>query len=190
MKTEAKRFQEVITAFPALEAILKELDIASIPYAVGGSVALYVQGCNRKPKDVDIMFTDDAFNRANRLFNLEPRHIERPYNSMNKSTPVDGGSIEFLNRYASKIGKQSYGSPPAETVAVPFKNMVIKLIRAEKIAVYKLISRREHHDDLKDFNELFHHPDFDTTIFWKIVDSFGARETVVKLLGSQPEPQL
>lgn len=70
MKTDVKRFQEVIATFPKFESILEQLDSANIPYAVGGSVALYVQGNDRKPKDVDIMFTDEAFDRANALFNL------------------------------------------------------------------------------------------------------------------------
>ena len=184
MKTDVKRFQEVIATFPKFESILEQLDSANIPYAVGGSVALYVQGNDRKPKDVDIMFTDEAFDRANALFNLGLRHIERPYNSMNKSTPVDDGSVDFLNRYTSKIDGHSYHSPPTETVPVAFKNIKVTLVPAEKVAVFKLISRREHHNDLDDFNELFQHPDFDMAIFWRIVDSLDARGTVTSLLGS------
>ena len=183
MKTDVKRFQEVIATFPKFESILEQLDSANIPYAVGGSVALYVQGNDRKPNDVDIMFTDEAFDRANALFNLGPRHIERPYNSMNKSTPVDDGSVDFLNRYTSKIDGHSYHSPPTETVPVAFKNIKVTLVPAEKVAVFKLISRREHHNDLDDFNELFQHPDFDMAIFWRIVDSLDARGTVTSLLG-------
>ena len=182
MKTDAKRFQEVIVAFPKFESILEQLNNANIPYAVGGSVALYVQGNGRKPKDVDIMLTDEAFDRANELFGLESQHIERPYNSMNKSTPVDDGSVDFLNQYTSKTGNHSYHSPPTETVPVRFKNMEVTLVPAEKGAFFKLISRREHHNDLDDFNELFQNPDFDMPTFWRIVDSLGAREVVTNLL--------
>jgi len=188
MKTDSKRFQEVIATFPKFESILERLDSAGIPYAVGGSVALYVQGNSRKPKDVDIMFTDEAFDQANQLFGLESHHVEPPYNSMNKSTPVDDDSVDFLNRYTSKIGDRAYHSPPTLTVPVAFKDTQVPLVPAEKGAVFKLISRREHHNDLDDFNELFQHPDFDMDIFWRIVDSIDARRTVADLLGNQHEP--
>lgn len=102
---------------------------------------------------------------------------------MNKSTPVDDGSVDFLNRYLWSDG-HSYHSPPTETVPVAFKNIKVTLVPAEKVAVFKLISRREHHNDLDDFNELFQHPDFDMAIFWRIVDSLDARGTVTSLLGS------
>jgi hypothetical protein len=181
MKTDARRFQEAIAAFPKFESILEQLNSAGIPYAVSGSFALYVQGTKRKPKDVDIMFTDEAFDQANELFGLEPQHIERPYNSMNKSTPVGDGSVDFLNQYTSKTGNRAYTSPPTETIPVLYKNMEVTLVPAEKIAVFKLISRREHHNDLDDFNRLFQHPDFDMSIFWEIVDSLDAREAVTNL---------
>lgn len=182
MKTDAKRFQEVIAAFPKFESILRQLNDANIPYAIGGSVTLYVQGNDRRPNDVDIIFTDEAFDRANELFGLEPQHIERPYNSMNKSTPVDDGSVDFLNQYVAKAENRSYYSPPTETVSVIFDGMKVTLSPAEKMAVFKLITRREHHNDLGDFNELFQHPDFDMNIFWQIVDSLDAREVVTNLL--------
>lgn len=182
MKTDARRFQEVIAAFPKFESIIRQLNDANIPYAIGGSVTLYVQGNDRKPNDVDIMFTDEAFDRANQLFGLEPKHIERPYNSMNKSTPVDDGSVDFLNRYTSKIEGRTYYYPPTITLPVAFENMEVALVPAEKIAVFKLITRREHHSDLEDFNKLFQHPDFDINIFWRIVDLLDARETVTNLL--------
>ena len=185
MKTDLKRFQEIIITFPKLKSILERLSSAEVPYAIGGSVSLYVQGNNRKPKDVDIMFTDEAFDRVNKLFNLEPQHIERPYSSMNKSTPVGDGSIDFLNRYASKIDDHSYYSPPIETVSVMLNDTEVTLVPAEKIAAFKLISRRDHHNDLGDFDELFQHPDFDMDIFWQIVDSLNAREAVTNLLENQ-----
>ncbi len=185
MKTDAKRFQEVIATFPQLETILKQLNDADISYAIGGSVALYVQGNDRKPKDVDIMFTDEAFDQANDLFGLKPQHIERPYNSMNKSTPVEDGSVDFLNRYTSKAGRYSYYYPPIQKVPVTFKAMDVALIPAEKIAVFKLIARREHHNDLSDFYALFQHPEFDMKLFWKVVDLLDARETVTSLLDNE-----
>lgn len=151
MKTSEARFQEVIGIFPKLETILRQLDVASVRYALGGSVSLYVQGNDRQPKDVDIMFTDEAFDRANELFDLEPLHIERSYNSMNKSTPVDDSSIDFLNQYASRVDGRTYYSPPTETIPVMFNGMNVTLVPAEKIAVFKLMTRREHHSDLSDF---------------------------------------
>lgn len=182
METSATRFQEAVVAFPKFESILELLNNAKIPYAVGGSVSLYAQGNDRKPKDVDIMFTDEAYDRANKLFGLKSEHIERPYNSMNKSTPVDDGSVDFLNQYKSKVNDRSYYSPPTETTPVTFNNIEVTLVPAEKIAVFKLISRRVHHKDLSDFYVLFRHPDFDMSIFWRLVDSLDAREAVTNLL--------
>lgn len=104
---------------------------------------------------------------------------------MNKSTPVDDGSVEFLNRYTARADDRSYYSPPIETIPVAFNDMKVELILAEKIAVFKLISRRNHHSDLDDFNKLFQHPDFSMSSFWEIVDSLDARSIVTSLLDSQ-----
>lgn len=185
MKTDAVKFQEVIATFPKLESILRRLDNASISYAVGGSVAVYVQGNGRKPKDVDIMFTDAAFDQANELFGLKPEYIERPYNSMNKSAPFEDGSIDFLNQYASTAHGRSYYSPPIETIPVVFDDMEVTLVPAEKIAIFKLIAQRVHHRDLEDFNNLFQHPEFDMNLFWKLVDALDAREEVTNLIESR-----
>lgn len=182
MRTDTKRFEEIIKTFPKLNSILLQLSDANIPCSIGGSVALYVQGHDRTPNDVDFMFTDESFAMANKLLGLEPEHIERPYNSMNKSTPVDDGSVEFLNRYTARADNRSYYTPPLETIPVAHAGMEVDMIVAEKIAVFKLISRRNHHSDLDDFNKLFQHPDFDMNIFWEIVDSLNAREVVTLLL--------
>jgi hypothetical protein len=168
--------------FLKLEPILTRLDKAGIPYVIGGSVSLYIQGNDRMPKDVDIMFTDEAFERVNELFNLKPQFIDRPYNSMNKSKPTSDDSVDFLNRYTSKAKGGEYRSPPTEWIDVEFKNKNIHLVPAEKVAIFKLITRREHHNDLADFNELFQRPDFDMIVFWRIVDSIDARELVTNLL--------
>lgn len=183
MKTNNARFQKITADFPKLVTLLEQMNNADISYAIGGSVALYVQGIHRTPKDVDIMFTDEAFDRVNKLFSLQPERIERPYSSMYKSTPVDDDSIDFLNRYAAKIEGRIYYTPPIETVSISHNGIEVMFVPAEKIAAFKLISRREHHNDLKDFEDLFHHPDFDKHLFWQIVDSLGARDDTVRLLG-------
>jgi hypothetical protein len=184
MKTNAKRFQEAVLMFPKLTPLLSRLDNAGIPYVIGGSLSLYIQGNDRIPKDVDIMFTDEAFERANEVFDLKPQSIDRPYNRMNKSSPTNDDSVDFLNRYTSKALGKEYYSPPTEWVDVEFNNQNIHLVPAEKVAVFKLIARREHYNDLDDFNELFQHLDFDKSIFWRIVDSLNAREVVANLLNS------
>lgn len=185
MNVETKKFEEVTQLFPKLEPILKTLNDNKIKYSIGGSVALYVQGHGRKPNDVDFMFTDKSFDQVNKLLGLKPQHIERSYNSMNKSTPVDDGSVEFLNRYTAKADGHSYYSPPLETIPVRFKDSEVELILAEKIAVFKLISRRAHHSDLDDFHKLFQHAEFNIDIFWKIVDSLNAHKVVSDLLRKQ-----
>ncbi len=159
-----------------------KLDEAHIPYAISGSAALYVQGHDRMPNDVDFMLPDEAFYKANKLFDIEPQYIERPYNSMNKSTPVDDGSVEFLNRYTARADGRSYYSPPLKTIPVVFNGRTAEFILAEEIAAYKLISRRNHHGDMEDFNKLFQHPNFNMSSFWKIVDSINARKIVADLL--------
>jgi predicted nucleotidyltransferase len=184
MRTDKKRFEAIIKTFPKLDSILMQLCDARIPFSIGGSVALYVQGHDRLPNDVDIMFTDEAFAMANQLLGLKPEHIERPYNSMNKSTPVDDGTVEFLNRYTAKADNRLYYTPPLETIPVTYGGIKVDVVVAEKIAVFKLISRRSHHSDVDDFKQLFQHPNFDMDIFWQIVDSLKARKVVARLLES------
>jgi hypothetical protein len=150
MKTSATRFKECLAQFPQLRAVLQRLDEAKVPYAVGGSVALYTQGNNRKPHDVDIMFTNEAHDAANAVFGLTYEIIERPNVTMYKSTPVSDGSIDFLSHYTVIMDGASYHTPPLQKVPVAFEDRRIHLIPAEKIVAIKLIGRREHHHDLDD----------------------------------------
>jgi hypothetical protein len=182
MKTDSERFKKAVSHFPKLDVILRKMEDAHIPYNIGGSFALYVQGNTRFPHDVDIMFTDEAHESANKLFGLLLETIERPNVSMVKSTPVDDGSIDFLSRYAAIADDRVYCTPPLEMVSVKFEDRNINLVPSEKIAVFKLIGRREHHNDLNDFTDLFRHPEFDMRLFWKIVDSLDARRVVTNLL--------
>ncbi len=185
MKTNSIKLEEMFRIFPKLFPILEELDKAHIFYALGGSATLYVQGHGRMPRDVDVMLMDDEFIEANKLFRLDFEHIERPYNSMNKSKPTDDGSVDFLNRYTAKFEGRLYcGLPDIETVMVRTRGLDVPILVAEKIALFKLLTRREHLDDLSDFKELFEHPDFSTQIFWQIADSLNARADVEKLLDS------
>lgn len=178
-----ERFGEILELFPDLKPTLARLNTAEIPHSIGGSVALYIQGHDRKPNDVDFMFSDEAFEQVNELMMLTPQRVERPYNSMNKSTPKGTKCMEFINRYTSKREDISYYSPPLEIVPVNYDGIETHLIVAEKVAVFKLISGRKHHNDLNDFRKLIRHPDFSMDIFWSITDSIDARKVVSDLLG-------
>ena len=184
MKAHSNRFTVAMEMFPKTSEILNILDANNITYAVGGSVSLYTQGIERLPHDVDIMFMDDAHKLANDIFNIKTEIITRPNVSMHKSTPVADGSVDFLSEYIVIANGNSYTNPPEHTekVSVLFKNRKIKLIPAEKIAVFKLIGQREHHSDLNDFNELFQHPDFDLKLFWSMVEALDAHEIVAARL--------
>ena len=182
MKTNSNKFQEAILAFPRVQSVLTELDEANIPNAVGGSVALYAQGNPRFPHDVDIMFMNEAHDAANQLFGLTSEVIERPNVSMHKSTPVNDGSIDFLSHYTVIADGESHHHPPTQKVPVEYLGKRVNLIPAEKIVAIKLIGRREHHQDLADVKELMSHPDFDSDLFWEMVDLLQARSVVTELL--------
>lgn len=182
MKTSPERFLKAMATIPKATSILEQLIDTGVAYNIGGSLALYVQGSDRPPHDIDIMFTDEAHELANRMFSLTSECIERPNVSMIKSTPVDDGSIDFLSRYTVIADTKVYYTPPLEIIPVSFKGHRINLVPAEKIAVFKLIGRREHHNDLNDFRDIYKHPDFDMKLFWKIVDSLEARKIVSTLL--------
>jgi hypothetical protein len=184
MNTSNERLQKVFTMFPQLQNILKQLADANVFYNIGGSASLYIQGNDRTPHDIDIMFTDKSHEAANKVFGLKSEIIKRPNVSMVKSTPVDDGSVDFLSRYAAITDGRTYCTDPLEIVTVGFDGTKINLVPAEKIAVFKLIGRRSHHNDLSDFVDLFSHPDFDKPLFWDIVDSLDARTVVSDLLNT------
>ncbi len=73
--------------FPKDASVLARLDAAKVPYAVGGSVALYAQGNSRLPHDVDIIFINKAHDAANSVFDLTSEKIERSNVSLHKSSP-------------------------------------------------------------------------------------------------------
>lgn len=182
MKTSAIRFQEAINQFPKVPAVLAKLDEAKIPYAVGGSVALYTQGNSRKPHDVDIMLVNEAHDAANVIFGLKSEIIVRPNVSMHKSSPVDDGSLDFLSHYTVIMNGVGHHTQPLQKVPVEFEGRQINLIPAEKIVVIKLIGRREHHHDTDDVKELMRHPEFDKSMFWEMVDLLQARDDISELL--------
>ena len=182
MKADSIRLKRALAAFPKVPAALEKLDAAEIAYVIGGSVALYVQGHSRPPHDVDILFTNEAHDKANAVFGLVSEVIERPNVSMRKSTPVDDGSLDFLSHYTVIADGVEHYYPPIQKVLVPFADRKVNLIPAEKIVAIKLIGRREHHHDLADVTELLKHPDFDQSLFWKMVDLLDARSVVTTLL--------
>jgi hypothetical protein len=182
MKTNAGRFQKAISMFPKVRGVLARLDAADIPYAIGGSVALYAQGNGRLPHDVDVMFVNDAHDAADVVFGLTSEVIKRPNVSMHKSTPVDDGSIDFLSHYTVIADGVAHHHPPIQKVPVEFEGRQVDLIPAEKIVAIKLIGRRQHHHDLDDVKELMQHADFDQTIFWEMVDLLNAYEVVTELI--------
>lgn len=182
MKTDESRFKQAIAKFPQVTRVLEQLDAAQIPYRVGGSVALYTQGNDRLPHDVDIMFTNEAHDQANALFGLTSAIIERPNVRMHKSTPIEDGTLDFLSHYTVIADGKAYHHPPLQKVGVQYQGRIVNLIPAEKIAAIKLIGRREHHHDLSDVTELINHPDFDHALFWEMVDLLDARDTVNKVI--------
>lgn len=184
MKADAGRFKEAISLFPKVLPILAKLDAEKIPYRVGGSLALYAQGHGRIPHDVDVMFTSHAHDKVNELFGIDKEIIERPNVTMHKSTPVDDGSLDFLSRYSVIADGTVYSSPPLQKTDIEFEGRLIGLIPAEKIAVIKLIGRREHHHDFTDVKELLNHSDFDRALFWEMTDVLDARGVVTELLAS------
>ena len=184
MIADPDRFKKAISLFPKVLPILSKLDTKKIPYRIGGSAALYAQGHGRLPHDIDVMFTSYDHDRANETFGLSMEIIERPNVTMHKSTPVNDGSLDFLSRYNVIADRVVYSSPPLVKVDVDFGSERISLIPAEKIAVFKLIGRREHHHDFTDVKELLNHLDFDRALFWEMVDLLDARSVVTELLTS------
>jgi hypothetical protein len=182
MNTNPERFQEIVLRFPQLKNILKRLDDAKVFYNLSGSAAMYIQGNSRLPNDIDVMFTEASHQEANKVFGLSSEVIERPNVSMVKSSPVDDNSVDFLSNYAAIADGRVYCTPPLEVAQVEYEGRKINLVPAEMIAVFKLIGRREHHNDSGDFKDLYAHPDFNKTLFWKVVDLLDARPVVTALL--------
>ena len=178
MKTFPERFNEIIKKFPYTRSILKKLDAGNVLYVVGGSAALYCQGIERAPHDVDIMFETKQHALANQLFNIESTFIERPNVTMYKSSPTNDGSVDFLSDYTVISDSAAYDSQPTHKIFVKVFNTEIALVPAEKIAVFKLIGLREHHYDSKDARDILMHPDFDHKLFWSMVNELKAMRVI------------
>lgn len=184
MKAHPDRLKTALSLFPKVPPILAKLNVEKAPYSIGGSLALYVQGHSRLPHDVDIMFMSDAHDKANKVFGLSTEIIERPNVTMHKSTPVDDGSLDFLSRYNVIANGIVYSNPPLQKISVELEGQRFNIMPAEKIIIFKLIARREHHHDFTDVKELLNHPDFDQALFWEMVEVFDARAVVTGLLAS------
>lgn len=182
MKASIDRYQKVISLFPKLDLILLQLDTAGIKYTLGGSATMYIQGNARLPNDIDIMFSDSNHKQANELFGIDMEHIERPTVSMNKSSPFSDGTFDFLSRYTAIADGKTYWSPRESVLEMKYKDRIIRLVPSEKIAIFKLIGRREHHNDLHDFTDLYNNPHFDRSLFWQITDELNVRKTIKSLL--------
>ena len=168
--------------FPETKEVIDKLDMTGIEYRIGGSVALYVQGSKRFPRDVDIMLTAEEHEKANIMFNLDVEAIVRDTVSMQKSSPVTSGSIDFLSNYKMIVNGKTYFNPPTQYVATEFESREIRLIPAEKIIVIKLLTLREHHDDPNDVRTLVSSQDFDFDLFWDMADAHNAKEIVQERL--------
>jgi hypothetical protein len=182
MRVITSRFELIIRLFPYLPVIMSKMDNANIPYRIGGSVALYLQGNQREPHDLDIMLTTEAHDRLDRLLGIESTLIERPNVKMRKSALYDVDSLDFLSSYTVIAEGKSYSSPPKEKTSLTLDGKDIQLVPAEKIIAFKLIGRRSHHQDIEDFKSIISKEDFDSSLFWEVVDNLEARELVDRLL--------
>lgn len=178
MKTSHARFLEVIETFHSFSIVIDRLQNAKVDFIVGGSVSLYVQGSDRRPHDVDIMFLAEEHNKANNVFGLVSEYIERPNVTMFKSSPTNDESVDFLSEYKVISDEKIYHSPPTQKVFTHYNNMTIALVPAEKIAVIKLIGLRDHHSDSTDAETILKHVDFDNKLFWDMVEALDAHDII------------
>jgi hypothetical protein len=178
-----QRYYELTKQFPQLQPIIDKLDAAAVPFVLGGSASLYIQGNGRWPHDIDLLFLPEAHARCNALFGLQPTHIERPTVSMQKSSAVKDNSIDFLSKFTMLVSSRSFHMPPTHKVVLKLENgRVINLVPVEKIVIAKLLGHRPHHQDFDDVRVMLASPSYNKAFFWELVDSVQARQIIQRLL--------
>lgn len=184
MQTMAtQRYKELTARFPQLQPTIDKLNAADIPFVLGGSASLYLQGNDRKPHDIDLLFLPEAHERCNQVFGLQMEYVERPTVHMQKSTPVSDNSIDFLSKFTMIAEGRDFHMPPAQKVTIAVGDGgTIHLEPIEKLVIVKLLGRRAHHGDFEDVRNALTTLPIDKQFFWQLVHDIDAKEVIERLL--------
>jgi hypothetical protein len=104
----AEHLTVLFNRFPLLEKTVTVLNLAKIPFAIGGSGCLFLLGNERLPDDVDIYLPNDRHDEADRLFGI----TSFPYHSEQedvRNSNVDGDhSIQLTSNLTLNIHGNQY----------------------------------------------------------------------------------
>lgn len=105
----SERLSLLFGRFPRLDGVVRRLNAACIPFAIGGSGCLFVLGNERLPDDVDIYLPDDRHDEADRLFGCASFPYRSAQEEVRNSNPGGDHAIQLTSGLVLRIEGKAYG---------------------------------------------------------------------------------
>ncbi len=136
MRVFTKRLDQLFSRYKNLGDVVRKLNDANIVWVMGGSGALYVQGNDRQPGDIDIYIRDDQHDQVDKLFGIKSIYNESAMDSARISYPSNDKLISIHTGYA--IGKQKQAYPTRAERFSDGKKIYHRIIQTEYGPFYVL----------------------------------------------------
>ncbi len=186
------RVQAFFKRFPILESVIKTLNKAKIPFAIGGSGGLYLLGNKRTPDDVDIYLPNDRHDEADKLFGITSFVYRSLQENVRNSNPEGDHSIQLTSNLIIKVGNKKYDlklTPKMLSMRLQtkYKKQKIFLYPPEDILLIKALLQRGAAVGKQDLTDISHflkvYPFLRKNYLQKRIQLLGAQKRAGKVFG-------
>ena len=127
-----------------LKRVASTLKTADIPFALGGSFAVYAHGGHSSDHDVDFLLREQDAERALEALVAEGFVAERPPEDWLVKVYDDGRMVDLIYR---PIESPVTDETLADTVVRPVEAIAMPVLSATQLMVHKLLSYTQHYCD-------------------------------------------
>ncbi|WP_342799401.1 nucleotidyltransferase [Micromonospora palomenae] len=133
--------ESLLHTLKRVAAVLKQNDI---PFALGGSFAVYAHGGHSSEHDVDFLLCEEDIERALEALVAEGFNAERPPEDWLVKVYDEGRMVDLIHRpIETPVTEETF----ADTVVRPVDAIHMPVLSATRLMVHKLLSFSQHYCD-------------------------------------------
>ncbi|MEV0723992.1 nucleotidyltransferase [Micromonospora purpureochromogenes] len=133
--------ESLLHTLKRVAAVLKQNDI---PFALGGSFAVYAHGGHSSEHDVDFLLREEDIERALEALVAEGFNAERPPEDWLVKVYDEGRMVDLIHRpIETPVTEETF----ADTVVRPVDAIHMPVLSATRLMVHKLLSFSQHYCD-------------------------------------------
>ncbi|TDB75170.1 hypothetical protein E1165_12160 [Micromonospora sp. KC723] len=133
--------ESLLHTLKRVAAVLKQNEI---PFALGGSFAVYAHGGHSSEHDVDFLIREEDVERALETLTAEGFTAERPPEDWLVKVYDEGRMVDLIHRpIETPVTEETF----ADTVVRPVDAIHLPVLSATRLMVHKLLSFSQHYCD-------------------------------------------